>query len=123
MSSISLLVWNSRPPLFKGVQYPWRFNIVLCVAALYIGALFLSAVFRVSLLPRMAALGLVSLVVLTWVVCYGQIWVRYRTDVYVPNPRQLVNDDDGWFDSWSAEGLDQVAHSRRVSNRKCGSWE
>ena len=109
MLRISLPIWNHVPPLFKGVQYPWRFNIVLCLAAVYLTARFLSEVSRFSVLPRIILLGAVSAIVLSWVVPYVQIWSRYGTDVYKPVPRQLVNEDDGWFDSWSAEGMDQAS--------------
>ncbi len=112
MSRASLRLWtlSSRhfsSLLLRAVQYPWRFNIVLCLAALFIGALCLSEVSRLSKLGRTVAFGLVSLVVLTWLISYEQVWKSYKADVYVPDPKQLVNDDDGWFYSWAAPDLDQ----------------
>jgi uncharacterized membrane protein YfhO len=109
MSSISQPVWNGVPPLSKAVQYPWRFNIVLCLAALFIAAHFLSEISRFSLPARILLLTSLSVIVLAWVVSYAQIWKRYRVDTYVPAPRQFVSDDDGWFDSWSAPGTDQAS--------------
>jgi hypothetical protein len=107
MWSISLPVWHRVVPLFKGVQYPWRFSLVLCLAALFFTAQFLSRTSQFSRLTRVALLGALSAIVLTWVLSYGQVWKRYRTDVYTPSARQLVSDDDGWFDSWTAPGVDQ----------------
>lgn len=116
MSSVSLRVWKHFPLLFQAVQYPWRFNIVLCLAALSIGALFLSEASQLPRLRRIAALGSVFVVVLTWLVSYGDIWKRYMTDIAVPRqlvrPKQLVNDDDGWFESWSVPELDQASALR-----------
>jgi 6-pyruvoyl-tetrahydropterin synthase related domain len=114
MSHFSLWLWglSSRhlsSLLLRAVQYPWRFNVVLCLGAVAIIALFLSELSRISRLGRNVTLGLVSLIILTWFISYGQIWVRYRTDVFVPNPKQLVDDDDGWFYSWSAPGLDEAS--------------
>lgn len=111
MSSLSGTLWNSMSLLLQAVQYPWRFNIVLCLAALPIGALFLTEVLRLSRLSQAITLGLLSLVVVTWFISYGQVWKHYKNDVALPrlsvSPRLLVNDDDGWFESWTVPGLDQ----------------
>jgi len=112
MSSVSLPVWHFVLPLFKGVQYPWRFNVVLCLAALFIAARFLSDIPRFSAVARIALLIPLCGIVLTWIFSYGQVWKRYRTDVYVHSARQFVSDDDGWFDSWSVPGLDQESALR-----------
>ena len=109
MSGASLWLWRSFPPLFKAVQYPWRFNMVLCLAALCIGALFLSELRRFSPVGRNVMLGVLSLIVLSWCGSYLQIWSRYRTEVFSPVTRNFVNEDDGWFDAWTAPGLDQMS--------------
>lgn len=113
MSKLSLTLWNSCALLLQAVQYPWRFNIVLCLAAVPIGALFLTKVLRLSSLIRAITFGLVSLVVVTWVISYGEVWKHYMTDVARPrlsvSSGLLVNDDDGWFEAWSVPGLDQAS--------------
>jgi hypothetical protein len=112
MSSVSLPIWRLFPWLFQAVQYPWRFNIVLCLAGVSTGALFLSEVRRSSGLGRVVALGLVCLIVLAWLVSYGEIWSRYKSDVAIPrasSPRLLVNEDDGWFESWTVPEMNQAS--------------
>jgi len=108
MSSVSLPVWRFVPSLLKGVQYPWRLNIVLCVAALYLAARFFSDAPQFPRTARLALFLSLSVIVLSWLISYGQIWRHYRSDVYTPAPRQFVSDDDGWFDAWSAPGVDQA---------------
>jgi len=109
MSTLSLPLWSPKLLLFQGVQYPWRFNVILCLAAIFMGATFLSAIPRFWGPGRAVMLGILLLLVLSWLVSYGQIWSHYRTDTYTPNPRQLVSDDDGWFDSWTAPGVSQAS--------------
>ncbi len=109
LSRLSLPVWRLLPPLFKSVQYPWRFNIVLCVAGLLISAMLLTELPQFSRAGAAVLVVILSLIVLTWAVTYGQVWMRYRTDVYEPVARLFVNEDDGWFDAWTAPGLDQLS--------------
>jgi hypothetical protein len=109
MSSLSQPVWNGIPPLFKAVQYPWRFNIVLCLAALFITARFLSGASRFSLAAKIPLFAFFGVIVLSWVIAYAQIWKRYRVDTHVPPARQFVSDEDGWFDSWAPQGTDQAS--------------
>jgi hypothetical protein len=114
MLRVSLPVWEAAPFLFHAIQYPWRLNIVLCIAALPIVAAFLSGLRWTLRVSQVWPFVLVLLVVVTWVVSYERVWKRYKTET-VP-PRQLVNDDDGWFEAWSAPGLDQ-ARARDASDR------
>jgi len=44
--------------VLQAVQYPWRFNIILCLAAVPIGALFLTEVLRLSWQKRTITLGI-----------------------------------------------------------------
>ena len=109
MSNVSLPLWESTPALLNGVQYPWRFNMVLCLAGLVVGALFMSEAPRLSRTGRAAEFGLLGLIILSWLLSYGQVWKRYKVDVYAANSRDFVNEDDGWFDAWTAPGTDQVS--------------
>jgi uncharacterized membrane protein YfhO len=106
-------VWHFLPWLFQAIQFPWRFNVVLCLAALPIGALFLSGISQLSVTRRILALGVVCLIILAWLTSYDKVWKRYKTEVAVPrafvSPGLVVNDDDGWFDAWSVPGLDQTS--------------
>jgi hypothetical protein len=117
MTRLSWAVWSFSVPhytllLLRAVQYPWRLNIVLCLAAIPVGAVFFSELGRLARLSRNVALGLVSLFVLTGVISYAQVWRYYKNDVFVSNPLQLVNEDDGWFYAWATPGLDQASAFR-----------
>jgi hypothetical protein len=107
----SLPIWQRVTPMLQAIQYPWRLNIVLCIAALAIAPAFLVCVRKLSRLQQMAAFGVVAVIVATWFVSYAGVWKSYRTDVALPrvqvSPRLLVNDDDGWFEAWSVTDLDQ----------------
>jgi len=115
MTSASRLVWTRFPELFYAIQFPWRLNMVLCLAALPVSALFFSEVPRFSRWLQITASGLILLVVLTWIVAYGKIWQRYlATDADLNRVASLktsihVSDDDGWFPSWSTPGLNETS--------------
>jgi hypothetical protein len=113
MHGRSARIWHMCPPLFAAIQYPWRLNIVLCIAALPILALFLSEMPKSR--PFVRASLLISLFVLLvpWLVSYARIWARYR----VETARQMtsVDDDDGWFLAWTAPGTNDVSALRASS--------
>jgi len=107
MMRLSLPVWNALPLLHRMLQFPWRFNVVLCVAALPILAAFLSETFSGSRPTRLVSMTLFFLILATWLGAYGAVWRRYHTDV---RPATLpVNEDDGWFEAWSAPGTSQTS--------------
>ncbi len=114
MLRVSAGIWSfSRPHfswiLLRAVQYPWRLNIVVCLSTLSISAVLFSEMRCLSRVKRNATMALISLLVLPWLISYAKVWSRYRTDVFTANPRQLVNDDDGWFYAWAAPELDQAS--------------
>jgi hypothetical protein len=108
MSDLSFPLWQTFPQIPRSIQYPWRFNTVLCVAALPILAVFLSRVPLRPLRSHAALLATTSALVGLWFVAWGIIWQRYWTQTVPPrNEHALVNDDDGWFHVWSPTGIDE----------------
>jgi hypothetical protein len=119
MTKLSLPIWTLVPPLSEAVQYPWRFNVVVCVAVLPILAAFLSSLARPHP-ARLILLPLAFAVVATWFVSYSSIWWLYKAgtagarDLAVAEdaPRmrnEPVNTFDGWFAAWPVSGLDQTS--------------
>jgi 6-pyruvoyl-tetrahydropterin synthase related domain len=110
MFSLSFPVWKMCPLLFAAVQFPWRFNIVLCIAALAIVTVFLSEISRWSRWPLAWSLVLAFLLIVPWLLAYGNIWKRYQMEAAHPieagSPMPHVDDHDGWFYAWSPPGID-----------------
>jgi hypothetical protein len=108
MSRFSIRLWEKLPFLLHAVQYPWRLNIVLCVAALPIVAVFLSQISWPPSFPRALSLALMLLLVVTWLISYDVVLKDYSLS---RNPVLLdpVSESDGWFSSWSAVGMDSTA--------------
>jgi hypothetical protein len=110
MHSRTAKFWTGFPLFFAALQFPWRLNILLCVASLPIIATFLVEAWRVPRVAQVALLGLFGMLLTPWLICYGQIWMRYQQDA---NPhRATVDDDDGWFPAWSVAGLDGASALR-----------
>jgi hypothetical protein len=112
MVSLSFPVWKMFPLLFAAVQFPWRFNIILCIAALAIVAVFLSEISRLSRGSQAASLALVLMFIVPWFMAYGNIWRRYQMEAAHPTeavtPIPHVDDHDGWFYAWSPPGIDEA---------------
>ncbi len=110
MHGRSARIWHMCPPLFAAIQYPWRLNIVLCIAALPMVAIFLSEISNVRPLFRASWLVLLFVLLTPWLLSYTSIWGRYR----VETARQMtsVDDDDGWFRAWIAPGTDDASALR-----------
>jgi len=103
MTSLSAPIW--RPILFEAIQFPWRFNIVLCVAALPIFAAFVGEWPRLPRLYKAWSLVLLAAVLTPWLVEYGAIWRSYRGQT--EPARRVVNEGDGWFYAWAPPGMDE----------------
>jgi hypothetical protein len=104
MHDRSLRVWQRFPLAFAAIQYPWRLNILLCLGGAAILAMFMTEVKRLPLLSRTIWCLLVSALLLPWALSYLNIWSGYQGQT--APPRQIVDDDDGWFPAWAAKGLD-----------------
>jgi hypothetical protein len=110
MHSRSAAVWHRCPPLFAAIQYPWRLNIVLCIAFLPIFAAFVSGTSGLRRVHRISLFVLLSVLLIPWLLSYGSIWRSYKGQT--PRSFAKVDDDDGWFQAWTAPGLDQVSALR-----------
>ena len=110
MLGLSYPLWRAFPSLAETIQFPWRFNVVLCVAALPIIAIFLSEMSWESRLIRIFMLSFASLLIAAWLLSYGVILMRYKTETEVPiGSAHIVNEYDGWFSSWTPPGVEQSA--------------
>lgn len=108
--SVSLPIWRSWPALLAAVQYPFRLNIVLCVAEVAIVTIFLSESMGVTRLAAVIRFVLLLLVIVPWACSYLLVWKYYLQQ---PDPQaELASDEgipfleDGWFSSWTVPGLD-----------------
>lgn len=108
MSSASMRMWNALPPLTSAIQFPWRLDIVLCIAALPLAAFVLSGASRGSRL-RFVSLSVVVLFAATCLAGYGEIIKRYSMPPY---PYNSVNEADGWWKSWTPPGMDDDSAMR-----------
>lgn len=110
MHGRSAPIWHKCSPLFAAIQYPWRLNIVLCIATLPIVAMFLSEISNLRRLSQAPLLVLLFVLLTPWLVSYASIWGRYRSE----SARQMtsVSDDDGWFPAWTAPGIDDASALR-----------
>ncbi len=110
-SKLSGPIWHHVHKLDGAVQFPWRFNALLCLGALPLIATYLSAVHRKIGTLRIISSGIFVLVIATWLFAYGNVWRRYKVDVgYGPKDEDhLVNEDDGWLAAWIVPGTRQRA--------------
>ncbi len=104
MSHFSAPVWTRFPFLFHAVEFPWRFNIVLCLAALPIAAALLSDISWPLSLRRASSLAFVLLLAIISLAKYGEVWKRYDLSPF-PRP-DPVNTGDGLFMDWEPPGTD-----------------
>lgn len=108
MSSASFGLWKSLPALTSAVQFPWRFNIILCIAVLPLTTFLLSDVLQPGQ-SKPGSLAMVILFVATGLAGYGAAVKRYALPPY---PDRLVDESDGWFDAWKAPGMDEASALR-----------
>lgn len=109
MSRASTPIWRHVHKLAEAVQFPWRFNGILCLGAVWLLALFFSNLSRIPRTPMIISVSVLILVFGGWVVSYGNVWHRYKVDVWRPphDERHLINESDGWFYAWLPEGTVQ----------------
>jgi 6-pyruvoyl-tetrahydropterin synthase related domain len=111
MFRLSFPVWKMCPLLFAAIQFPWRLNIVLCIAAIAIVTVFLSEAPRLPRWSQAWSLVLVGMLIVPWFMAYGDIWKRYRMEAAHPAEAvplvPHVDDHDGWFSAWSPPGIDE----------------
>ena len=115
MSSLSEPLWKLLPGL-QAIQFPWRFNLVLCVAASPIIAIFFSKYSWVSRSQEIVISVCIFLMLVPWLLALGDIWRRYRTETRLPNDAMhIVVEDDGLFPAWSPPGIDQASSLKAAS--------
>jgi 6-pyruvoyl-tetrahydropterin synthase-like protein len=99
----SRAIWESLPKLHEILQYPWRLNILLCIATAALLAMFLSEPWENFSWRHWAVNAILVLLVLTWVASYALVCRLYPTDV---NPDDSSTMEDGWLPAWAAPGTD-----------------
>lgn len=103
MTTPSIHFWEWLPAVHNILQFPWRLNIVLCLATGATAAIFLSEMSAKLSWRNTTALSIFVLIVATWVGSYTLIWRRYLTE---GSPDASLTMADGWFPGWSAPGTD-----------------
>lgn len=108
MSGPSEWVWKAFPPLANAVQFPWRFDVVLCVAALPLAAFLLTDLMQLPMRSRVGSLVIVLLFTVTWLGgCVDSVRRLTRDERDLPSAGSKVTVYDGWFDAWTPPGTDQ----------------
>jgi len=105
VSRASVHLWGSLPSLTGAIQFPWRFDILLCIAALPLAAAMLSVGAR-SMRFRWLMGVIVVLFGTTWLAASALAVKRYSLPAYVESP---VNEADGWFDAWTPPGMNEAS--------------
>jgi hypothetical protein len=106
MSYFSAPLWKRLPWLLNLVQFPWRLNLVLCIAALPLAAIFLSQLTWPLSLWRASSLVFVLFLVVTWLFSYWSVVKDYGDTT--PFTHDPVSEADGWFEAWKAPGTDSM---------------
>jgi len=103
MSGASFRFWKALPFFLDSIQFPWRLNVILCMAALPVAAFFLSSLSRPLSFESKAALAVMVLFVASWIVSYGKALMRYSLP---PSSYTSISEFDGFFVAWKAVGMD-----------------
>jgi hypothetical protein len=106
MTKLSSPIWIHFHKLREAVQFPWRFNALLCLGSTGLFALCLSN------MPRnwsRTVFALLALIGVSWWFAYVHVWPEYRVAVppAPPNEQHLISEHDGWLLSWLADGTNQ----------------
>jgi hypothetical protein len=109
MSRLSSPLWTHFDRLHEAIQFPWRFNALLCLGSVALLATALSNLPRDRSLPRTMSFCAIALIVTTWLIAYGNVMWHYRVDLPPgpPNERHLISDHDGWLPAWLPAGTNQ----------------
>ena len=109
MSRLSSPLWNHFDRLHEAIQFPWRFNALLCLGSVALLATALSNLPRDWGFARTISLSAIAVIVATWMIPYGNVLWHYRVDLppSPPNERHLISDNDGWLPAWLPAGTDQ----------------
>jgi len=111
MSSLSEPLWARWHVLLLAVQYQYRLNIVLCLAAAAILGIFLCQKVWTQRTGAFLTATVGILVVGTWAYSYWKVWDGYLeagTREYKRSHEDGWFGDDGLFLGWSVSGLDEA---------------
>ena len=113
MSAASQWLWKAIPALASAIQFPWRLDVVLCVAALPLAAVLLTDLGQWQMRARVAILAVVGLFAATWLAGYVQ---AVRQLVREPNTAESAwKVYDGWFAAWTPPGTDLISALRAAA--------
>ncbi len=105
MSTLSFRLWKAAPALTGAIQFPWRLDSLLCIAALPLSAFLLSDLYETKRF-RILIAATVTLFAATWFGGYIATLAHYSIPPVYPGP---VNNSDGWFKSWTPLGTNQAS--------------
>jgi hypothetical protein len=104
MSGTSQWLWKALPPLASAVQFPFRFDVVLCVAALPLAAFLLTDAMQLPVRSRVGIFIVVGLFAATWFGGYAGAVKQLTRDGNDAGSERKVY--DGWFAAWTPSGTD-----------------
>lgn len=102
MSGPSQWIWKAVPPLANAVQFPWRLEVVLCIAALPLAAFLLTDVMQLPARSRVSILVVVGFFAATWLGGYADAVKQLTRDSNNAGSNGKVY--DGWFAAWTPTG-------------------
>ncbi len=106
MCKPSAPIWQHIPSLHQAIQYPWRFNALLCIATTALLALCLNALRAQARIWKVSvAIGVLIVAGVSLLAC-GKI-LRFYTQQGPIAAAQPVNEHDGWFPAWVPAGTDE----------------
>jgi hypothetical protein len=105
MLTPSFRFWKALPLLTSAIQFPWRLDILLCIAALPLSAFLLTDLYRKTRF-RVHVIAIVALFAGTWLAGYVACLNRYAVPPYYTG---AVNEQDGWFSAWTPFGMNQAS--------------
>jgi len=107
MSGPSQWIWKTFPRLADAVQFPFRLDVVLCIAALPLVAFLLTDLLQLPARSNIGLLVIVSLFATSWF--WGYVDAVKRLTRVPDNVGSKFAVHDGWFASWTPRGTDLVS--------------
>jgi hypothetical protein len=107
MSGPSQWVWNTFPMLADAIQFPSRFSVVLCVAALPLAAFLLTDLAQRPARSKLGLLVIVSLFAASWFGAY--VYAVKRLTRIPDDTVSKYSVHDGWYAAWTPRGTDLVS--------------
>lgn len=108
MCKPSAPIWQHIPLLHEAIQYPWRFNALLCIATTALLTLCLSALPAQTRISKASVAVGVLIIVFVLLLSCGRA-LRFYAQRGQIAAAQPMNEHDGWFPAWVTPGTDQKA--------------